>query len=246
MEWVLFLDDGGVMNDNALRGPQWQRLVGEFFPPLLGGTAEAWAEANRIVVPRLLEEYARTMYERVDADYAAWDRGDRLAWLGGMCERVGVPVPSEEACIELSYRSAEYITRRVRSAYPGAVAAIQDLHGRGYVLHTASGEYSADIAGYLEGMGVRHCFGTLYGPDLVNTLKEGPAYYARIFTHAGIAPESAVVVDDKAGVLRWAAEVGARAVQVGPAGGTEPAIVIGSLAELPQVIEQIGKRTIRR
>jgi hypothetical protein len=55
---VLFLDDGGVMNDNRLRGPQWQRLVAEFFVPRLGGTQEAWSEANRIVISRLLEPAA--------------------------------------------------------------------------------------------------------------------------------------------------------------------------------------------
>ena len=29
----VFLDDGGVINDNSLRAPQWRRLVGEFFVP---------------------------------------------------------------------------------------------------------------------------------------------------------------------------------------------------------------------
>ena len=49
---AIFLDDGGVLNDNARRGPQWQRLIGEFMTTMpfgLGGTAEAWAEANPIV-----------------------------------------------------------------------------------------------------------------------------------------------------------------------------------------------------
>jgi hypothetical protein len=34
MDWVLFLDDGGVMDDNTLRVPQWQRPLSEFFPPV--------------------------------------------------------------------------------------------------------------------------------------------------------------------------------------------------------------------
>jgi hypothetical protein len=46
---VLFLDDGGVLNDNTVRGPQWRRLVGEYFAPRLGGDPAAWAEANRTV-----------------------------------------------------------------------------------------------------------------------------------------------------------------------------------------------------
>jgi hypothetical protein len=50
---MIFLDDGGVMNDNSQRASQWQRLVSEFFLPLLGGTKEAWIEANRVAVDRV-------------------------------------------------------------------------------------------------------------------------------------------------------------------------------------------------
>jgi hypothetical protein len=30
---MVFIDDGGVMNDNNERGLQWHRLVGEYFVP---------------------------------------------------------------------------------------------------------------------------------------------------------------------------------------------------------------------
>jgi HAD superfamily hydrolase (TIGR01509 family) len=218
-------------------GSRWWR----FFPPILGGTPKAWAAANGIVARRQLEQYTRTMYGRVDADYAAWDRADRIAWTAGMCELVGVEAPPEEECIALSHRAADFITRRVRSAYPGAVDAIRELHARGTVLYTASGEYSGDLAGYLEGMGVRHCFQRLYGPDLVNRLKEGPAYYTRIFADAGVAPAEAMVVDDKSLPLTWAAQAGARTVRVVAAEPAEATVAagIGSLAELPRVIERL-------
>lgn len=52
---MIFLDDGGVMNDNRQRAVQWQGLVSEFFAPRLGGTSEARIEATRSVVDRLLE-----------------------------------------------------------------------------------------------------------------------------------------------------------------------------------------------
>ncbi len=35
---VILLDDGSVMNDTRLRGPQYQRLVGEFFAPGWGAS----------------------------------------------------------------------------------------------------------------------------------------------------------------------------------------------------------------
>jgi len=41
---VVFLDDGGVLNDNDRRAVEWRRLLGEFFAPRLGGTPEAWGE----------------------------------------------------------------------------------------------------------------------------------------------------------------------------------------------------------
>jgi hypothetical protein len=30
---VILIDDGGVMNDNDLRGHQWKGLCGQFFAP---------------------------------------------------------------------------------------------------------------------------------------------------------------------------------------------------------------------
>src|SRR3954447_818584 len=156
---VIFLDDGGVMNDNQVRGPQWQRLVGEFFVPLLGGSPMAWAEANRVVVDGFFESNAWKARLQATPDYAAFDRAYQCEWMDGMCTLVGVPTPAEEVCIDLSRRANAYVTRRVRSAFPGAVDAIRILHTRGYTLHTASGEASSDLAGYLEGMEVRECFG---------------------------------------------------------------------------------------
>jgi len=70
---VIFLDDGGVMNDNSQRASQWQRLVGEYFMPLLGGTSEAWIEANRIVTSDLFD--TENWQKRINAasNYASFD-----------------------------------------------------------------------------------------------------------------------------------------------------------------------------
>jgi HAD superfamily hydrolase (TIGR01509 family) len=240
---VVFLDDGGVMNDNARRGPQWQRLVAEFFAPLLGGEPAAWAEANRVVAEGLLEPAAWQARLREASNYASFDRAYQRDWLGGMCALVGVAAPPEEEGFALACRANDWITRRVRSACPGAVEAIRALAARGYALHTASGELSADLAGYLEGMGVRECFGRLYGPDLLDTFKEGPEYYARLFADADVAPADALVVDDSPRAVAWAASVGARAVLVGatsppPGDGATPRIA--GLFELPALLERLA------
>ena len=234
-ELVVFLDDGGVMNDNRRRGPAWQRLVADYFTPRLGGDPAAWAAANRVAVEREMDYYRRTCWGRTDLDCAVVYREMDRAWLRDMCEVVGVPVPPDDECLTLTHQASAYITRRVQAAFPGAVEAIRALHARGYQLHTASGERSAELDGYLTGMGVRDCFGRLYGPDLVGTFKEGPAYYARILADAGVAPARALVVDDTPMVLGWAAQAGARTLL---GGATAPGLAsIGSLAELPALIE---------
>jgi hypothetical protein len=64
MEWRatprlgIFLDDGGVMNDNCRRSSQWQRRAGTFFAPRLGGEPAAWARANRVVTATLFDPQA--------------------------------------------------------------------------------------------------------------------------------------------------------------------------------------------
>ena len=116
---------------------------------------------------------------------------------------------------------------------------VRTLHRQGYTLHTASGESSLDLAGYLQAMGVRDCFGRLYGPDLIDILKEGPEYYERMFADLGIAPADALVVDDSPRAIEWVRQLGARAVLVGdsslPRTGTT--VHIESLVELPVMLQ---------
>lgn len=133
------------------------------------------------------------------------------------------------------------ITPRVRAAFPGVVAAIRALRLQGYVLHTASGESLKDLDGYLQGMGVRECFDRLYGPDLLDTFKDGPGFYQRIFADAGVEPRNALVVDDNATAAGWAAQAGAQTVLISAAApsSTNPTLCLGSLAELPALIERL-------
>jgi HAD superfamily hydrolase (TIGR01509 family) len=238
---TIFLDDGGVMNDNQRRAPAWQRLVSAFFTPRLGGEPAAWMMANRVVAERQWADYTRAYRGRTDVDVAAFVRANQLEWLAGMCALVGVPTPPEDECLALAAAAAAFVTPRVDSAFTGAVEAIRRLHAEGYALHTASGEWTPELHGYLSGMGVRECFGRLYGTDLVNTFKEGPAYYTRAFTDAGVAPHEALVVDDTPIAVEWALRAGARAVLVGaPDRAPAGARAINALAELPAIIATLA------
>jgi FMN phosphatase YigB (HAD superfamily) len=230
----IFIDDGDVMNDNRVRGPQWQRLVGEFFVPRLGGTMEAWAAANAAIVEPAWDRF----WQRLEA-------GDRYAdihvdyeteWLASMCREVGVALPAGRACTELAHAAAMFVTRSVRAAYPGVIETIRDL-GLRYELYTASNEHSAELEGYLEGMGVAKLFHGFYGGDLVDVTKHHDAFYGRMFAHAGVDPSASLVIDDKIEFLRRARATGALVVRVGA--GTEQGEdvpTIASLAELPVLL----------
>ena len=232
---TVFLDDGGVMNDNELRGPQWQRLLGEFIPSRLGGKPREWSAANSIIFEELFNEYEpRWGKEPLSGFYDDY----LFDWLSLMCERVGVSVPGRDEALYIAQEATGYVTRRVHAAFPGAVEAIRQLHARGYVLHTASAEHSNELAGYLEAMGVRELFGKLYGPDLLNLPVQGPQYYEHLFQDSGTAAAEAVVVDDSPDRAAWAMYAGASAVLVSR-DGPAPNVgcpVISSLAELPSLM----------
>jgi HAD superfamily hydrolase (TIGR01509 family) len=234
---TIFLDDGGVLNDNAVRAIQWQHLIGEFFVPVLGGDREAWARANYAVISGIFEPSNWRARLRASPDYTAFTRRYRLDWLASMCELVGVPMPPEHEALVLAERAERWIVPQVDAAVPGATETVRLLHDSGYRLFTASGASSRDLDEYLRGMGARECFERLYGPDLIETFKEGPEFFARVFADAGVPAEDSLVVDDSPLALGWAAEVGATTVLVGDgADSSVGALQIRSLRDLPNLL----------
>jgi len=241
----IFLDDGGVISDNRQRGPQWRRLVGAFFAPRLGGSAEAWGHANGAFAEQLFEPAAWQARLASAPDYATYEQRYYLDWLRGMTDRLDIALPSSEAeQIALAREANFWITRRVRADFPGVVDAILTLHAAGHPLYTASGEASTDLTGYLGVLEVTHCFRRLYGPDLVGVLKFGPAYYEAIFADASLEPRDVLLVDDDPEAAAWASSVGATVVLVGEHGHRAPPGVtaLGSLAELPGWLDSTSAR----
>ncbi len=235
---VILLDDGGVMNDTRLRGPQYQRLAGDFFASRLGGESRAWAEASRICIASLFEPEAwRRRVQVAVQEYASFERSYWRDWVSGMCRLVDMATPPEAECIELACQGETSITSRVHSAFPGAIEAIRELHSQGYVLHTASGASSLSLHGYLQAMGVREYFGRLYGSDLLQTLKVTSTYYERLFADAQIAPGEALIVDDSPRVLAWARDLGAMTVLVNAeCESMDGMLCIASVAALPGLV----------
>ena len=129
MGLTVFLDDGGVMNENAVRGSQWRRLIGEYLVPRLGGEPAGWAAANVEVMERQMEGFAAVS---VTDDFNAFMRHQDESWLREMCELVGVAAPSDfEERLDLARQTAAYVIPRVRSAFPEVVEAVRRLHAEG-------------------------------------------------------------------------------------------------------------------
>jgi HAD superfamily hydrolase (TIGR01509 family) len=236
---ILFLDDGGVLNDNRLRGPQWQRLVGEYFAPKLGGEPGAWAEANRIVATGFFAPGAWQARLLAAADYASFDYVYHRDWIKGMCEIVGVPPLPEREGVAMARQANAWIIPQVKASIPGAAETVRLLHRRGYTLYTASGSSSTDLRAHLGSMGILDCFKRLYGPDLIDAFKSGPKFYRRLLADARVAPSEALVLDDSPDAVEWATEVGARAVLVASdsrARTDSGILAIKGLSELPGIL----------
>ena len=223
---VIFLDDGGVMNDNTRRQRPWEQGVAAFFAPRFGGEPAAWERANRSAAGAIFAEWDGWLARHRDADYHDFQRVHAREWLGRMLDLLDLPRPDDADMLRLYAEATAFVTRRVHAAIPGAVAAIRQLRAAGYVLGTASGEESFALDGYLSAMGVRDYFGAgLYGPDLVGVLKASRGYYERVFADAAVDPADALVVDDGPEPVAWARAAGARAIRIGDE--------IGALADLP-------------
>ena len=217
-EWpfALFLDDGGVLNDNGLRGPEWLRLIGEFMPARMGGIAKQWVRANQVVFPQVWGDLLRRL-----AGFATHQQFHRVYatnWMRGMCAFLDLTVPPDDESEALYRELAIYIGERADSAIPGAAEAVLSLHRAGFQLYTASGTTSWELRGIMAKMGIAEAFSGLYGPDIVDHVKYGPAFYRKIFAHVGVPPRRALVTDSDSECCLWASEAGVSAVWIDPDG----------------------------
>jgi phosphoglycolate phosphatase-like HAD superfamily hydrolase len=214
--FVLFLDDGGVMNDNALRGPEWVRLIAEFMPDRMGGTGEQWASANPLIFGQVWADLQKHLPEF--RSHKEFQRTLAVNWMRGMCGRIGLTPPPDDETTALYDELSAYVAERAVCAIAGAADAVRSLHGAGYTLYTASGTTSWELRGILGRMGIAEMFSGLYGPDVVDHVKYGPAFYDAVFAHAGVAPDRAAVIDSDSECCEWAREARASAVWIDPDG----------------------------
>jgi HAD superfamily hydrolase (TIGR01509 family) len=240
---AIFLDDGGVMNDDSVRGPQFRELIGAFLSQRLGGDVQDWAAANSTILNRDMAALAKGELFSTEQSYSQSRHTYYVNWLRDMSEIVGVAAPEDDdECVDTARSTFEFAASNANTDIPGAIEAIRSLHDSGIRLFTASGSDSWLLSAYLVKMGVRELFENTYGPDLVDMWKGSSAYYKEIMRHAGVEPGEALFVDDSARSIAWITEAGASAVQISKDGADAASrvTVLGSLAELPKYLAGRG------
>lgn len=241
---VMLLDVDGVILDNSLYDPEWDRLAGQAFSPHLGGPADTWHAAQSDARIRVSSKEYRELSQMPESSWPHpsdwWDRVN-AEWIEEACKVVGVTAPgTPRARTDVAEQALDFFCRNTESFFPDIVDAIRQLSQR-FELHMASGNPAWIVEALLRRLGARELIGFPFGSDLAGALKRAPyeQFYRAITTKIGGHPEKLVVVDDAEKPLAAARELlGAITVRVGTPSETDgDNIVIDSLSSLPALID---------
>lgn len=240
MSFTIFFDDGGVLNDNQIRGKYWKKLVGEYYSKRFGGDPEIWGEANQKIITSFFDIYLRDGKDKF-RDYSAFYDDFKKKMVTRMFKETGNQLPENINYIEVFNAVTQYVIPKVRSAIPGIIESIKELNSRGFILYTAAGVVSVEMKMYLEAMGVVQYFKGFYGPDLINTWKFGSDFYKAIFKHSKVDATKAIVIEDQPRFLENALKAGANVIQACITGEHKPQFpfYVVNMTELPNVIDNL-------
>ena len=107
MSFAIFFDDGGVLNNNTNRAPQWKAYCGEFLCSRFGGDPEVWAEANHKTMI-LLEVHGKDPKEIYD-DYLTFYTKFKSRWVISMFQEAGRAIPPKAEHERIFDTTTEYV-----------------------------------------------------------------------------------------------------------------------------------------
>jgi HAD superfamily hydrolase (TIGR01509 family) len=239
MSFAIFFDDGGVLNDNSIRAPQWKEFCGEFFHLKFGGDPEVWGEANQKAI-KSLEIHGMPPKETYD-NYTTFYTKFKSEWVVKMFEEAGRSVPPKVEHERIFNTTVEYVWPKIHSAIPEIIESIKTLFSKGFALYTATGLPSREIKMILEGMGIKHFFSGFYGPDLINTRKLSPDFFKAIFNDIKLESKKAIIIEDQPRFIENALKTGANTIQACITGEYQPQypFYVENMHQLPEVIENL-------
>lgn len=199
------------------------------------------------------------VWERIRRDFAesrggTWSgeiqrrmMGVRTAdWAGALSELVGGSVSPESAAEAVIAELAETY-RRDPPLIPGAAHAVRAL-AREFRLGLVSGSPQVLIVLVLQVLGLQDCFEVAMSADDVQHGKPMPDPYLELARRLGVAPETAVVVEDSGNGIRSGNAAGAQVIAI-PRAAHQPdaetlrmaAVVLSDIQELrPEVVRRLG------
>jgi len=239
MSFAIFFDDGGVLNDNTIRAPQWKTFCGEFFHSRFGGDPEVWGEANQKAMTSL--EIHEMDPKEIYDDYITYYTNFKSEWVKKMFEEAGRSVPPKAEHERIFDTTIEYVWPKVHSAIPGIIESIKLLYSKGFVLYTSTALASRQIKIILKGMGIKQFFSGFYGPDLVNTRKFSPDFFKAIFNDIKLESKKAIVIEDQPRFIEIALKTGANVIQACITGEFQPKypFYVENMHQHPKVIENL-------
>jgi len=203
----VFVDDGGVLNDNRIRATEYEKHIGKFLGDHWGIDSTACARANRLTFANLWSKVNAKIHtfntydDFIQEYYCDWTKEMRLQ-LGLL------PVTSSEA-FQTTRKAYVYAGSMCESAFPRLVDDISSIKSLGIRLYTASGTPSWELEAILMASKIQNYFEDIFGPDLIGEPKRSSEFYRRIFDSVGISPSSAVVIESDKDACAWASEAGA-------------------------------------
>ncbi|KAG0245182.1 Polynucleotide 5'-hydroxyl-kinase grc3 [Actinomortierella wolfii] len=247
----VFLDSGGVINDNHVRGPLWLACYEKYMPTIGladGVTGKEWVEALALVIEeeRRIDIWSQLLDN--STGYLEFERKYFVYWIRTLAKMLQEAVirasksptravhlpPEEEEQLALAKKIHGHCVANIRADIPGACDAILEMRTTlGCRLYTSSSELSTDLYNTFKTLGLlslppkdgtgpnegkqgegEPVFTKLYGPDLIDELKNSTKFYEKIFADCGEDPWRSIVVDDKEEMLAAAKVLGCTTVLI--------------------------------
>ena len=134
---VLFFDDGGVLNNNKVRGEQWKKFIADYFTPRFGGEPTNWMKANIYAMGFVIDYLTDIQEKGIQMTYRDYKIHEDVLWTEKMFEYTGLQPPPEEDYAKLVEDVYRTIVPQVHSEYPGIINCLKQL-SKEYEMNTAS------------------------------------------------------------------------------------------------------------
>jgi phosphoglycolate phosphatase-like HAD superfamily hydrolase len=235
----IFFDFDDTLSDLQSLRVQYVNALSSILSSRYGSATEEWQSALGPALDASIHRYVVKHAGKPEPGYLKWIAGERAQVARELFVTKGAPLPSGQDLGILALELQAQALVKCNAAYPGVLAAINELANAGHCLCMASSQESGLLRPALTGMGMDGILAQFFGPDLVDIPKEGPEFYQSVFKYCGIRPSQAVVIDDQAMCLDWAEESGARVIQACiREGAPEPEfpVYFRRFAELPRLV----------